>query len=168
MARPDDLQVACDLALFRFDVRPLREVFNDFLKIQLMFHHHQDKENKYGGRFQLELSKKPREASKCWEALLLAILGSQFDVPNDEICGAVGTLDVKFANLDQVVRVRPSKNILTLWTKHADDNELKDKVQANIRALGLPNGFEYKRHRPANVISFEEEDEEEVEKGSFL
>lgn len=52
----------------------------------------------------------------------------------------------------QVVSTRYHKDILSLWTKHADDEELKEKVKAGLKkALGLSPSFdvEYRAHNQA-------------------
>jgi hypothetical protein len=49
----------------------------------------QDEENKNGGKFIVTVPRGKRTTSKYWEELLLAVVGSQFGVPDDEICGVV-------------------------------------------------------------------------------
>eukprot|EP01127_Copromyxa_protea_P014771 TRINITY_DN4166_c0_g1_i2.p1 TRINITY_DN4166_c0_g1~~TRINITY_DN4166_c0_g1_i2.p1 ORF type:complete len:199 (-),score=35.73 TRINITY_DN4166_c0_g1_i2:24-620(-) len=123
VARPEDIPFACDLQLFRSNVRPLWE----------------DEENKYGGKFIVTVPRGKRTTSKYWEELLLAVVGSQFGVPDDEVCGVV-------------ISTRYHKDILALWTKHADDEELKEKVRAGLKkALGLPSNYdvEYRAHNQA-------------------
>lgn len=112
---------------------------------------HQDEENKLGGKFIVTVPRGKRTTSKYWEELLLAIVGSQFGVPDDEICGAVCAFDLQLFNL-QVISTRYHKDILSLWTKHADDEDLKEKVKVGLKkALGLSNSFEveYRAHNQA-------------------
>jgi len=52
----------------------------------------QDEANRYGGKWIVRLRK--GLASRCWENLILAMLGEQFMV-GDEICGAV--VSIRFA-----------------------------------------------------------------------
>lgn len=56
------------------------------------FHSFQDDANKDGGKWIVRLKK--GLASRCWENLILAILGEQFMV-GEEICGAV--VSVRYA-----------------------------------------------------------------------
>lgn len=57
----------------------------------------QDDANKKGGKWIVRLRKSL--ASRCWENLILAMLGEQFMV-GDEICGAVVSIrfHVRYAN----------------------------------------------------------------------
>ena len=64
----------------------------------------QDEANKSGGKWMVRLKK--GVASRCWENLLLAIVGEQFIVGN-EICGAV-------------ISVRPVEDIIALWNRTTD------------------------------------------------
>jgi translation initiation factor 4E len=70
MSRPHDLIGHADIHLFKEGIRPLWE----------------DDANKNGGKWIVRLKK--GLANRCWENLILAILGEQFMV-GEEICGAV-------------------------------------------------------------------------------
>lgn len=70
MSKPHDLVGHADIHLFKDGIRPLWE----------------DDANKNGGKWIVRLKK--GLANRCWENLILAILGEQFMV-GDEICGAV-------------------------------------------------------------------------------
>lgn len=64
-------------------------------------------------------------ASRCWENLILAILGEQFMV-NDEICGAV-------------VSVRFQEDIISVWNRTASDQAATTKIRDTLqRVLNLP------------------------------
>ena len=68
--RPSEMAVHSDFHLFKHGIKPLWE----------------DEANKAGGKWIVRLKK--GLASRCWEDLILAILGEQFMV-GEEICGAV-------------------------------------------------------------------------------
>ena len=70
MTRPHDILGHADIHLFKDGIRPLWE----------------DDANKNGGKWIVRLKK--GLANRCWENLILAILGEQFMV-GEEICGAV-------------------------------------------------------------------------------
>ncbi|KAH3723962.1 hypothetical protein DPMN_049760 [Dreissena polymorpha] len=70
IARPSDLTGNTDYHLFKEGIRPTWE----------------DKENKNGGKWIIRLKK--GLASRCWENLIMAMLGDQF-MAGEEICGAV-------------------------------------------------------------------------------
>ncbi len=70
MTRPHDIIGHADIHLFKDGIRPLWE----------------DDANKNGGKWIVRLKK--GLANRCWENLILAILGEQFMV-GEEICGAV-------------------------------------------------------------------------------
>jgi len=121
LVRPNDLPCACDYHLFRAGVKPMWE----------------DEENKQGGKFIVRIPRGKRTSSRFWEDILLALIGGQFDVPDDEICGVV-------------ISTRYQKDILALWNKHADSVEEKKKIHAAIkRILNLAEHvvLEYKHHR---------------------
>ncbi|PVD18343.1 hypothetical protein C0Q70_20892 [Pomacea canaliculata] len=70
LARPSELTGHSDYHLFKEGIRPMWE----------------DDANKLGGKWIIRLKK--GLASRCWENLVLAMLGEQF-VVGEEICGAV-------------------------------------------------------------------------------
>jgi len=97
----------------------------------------EDEENKQGGKFIVRIPRGKRTSSRFWEDILLALIGGQFDVPDDEICGVV-------------ISTRYQKDILALWNKHADSVEEKKRIHEAIKKiLNLPSHvvLEYKHHR---------------------
>ncbi|CAG2184555.1 EIF4E [Mytilus edulis] len=70
LVRPSDLTGHCDFHLFKEGIRPMWE----------------DSANNKGGKWIVRLKK--GLGSRCWENLILAMLGEQFMV-GEEICGAV-------------------------------------------------------------------------------
>eukprot|EP00124_Ichthyophonus_hoferi_P003379 Ihof_evm5s289 gene=Ihof_evmTU5s289 len=91
LQRPDDLKGISDYHLFREGISPLWE----------------DEANKYGGKWIVRLRK--GLASRLWEALILAVLGNQFEV-GLEVCGAV-------------ISVRYNEDIISLWNRSADNKD---------------------------------------------
>ncbi|ODM96246.1 Eukaryotic translation initiation factor 4E type 2 [Orchesella cincta] len=91
-------------------------------------------ENKLGGQWLVRLNK--GLAARCWENLILAILGEQFDV-GDEICGAG-------------VSMRQKKDCISLWNRNAADKEATEKIRDTLRkVLNLPSHItlEYRYHK---------------------
>jgi translation initiation factor 4E len=106
-----------ELHLFRAGVKPVWE----------------DKANQYGGKLLLRLTK--GLASHYWEALLLAIIGEQFD-QGDEVCGAV-------------ISLRANEDIISIWNRNADNQASISRLRENLKTLlDLPVfvRLEYKRH----------------------
>lgn len=90
-----------------------------------------DEANSKGGKWIVRLRK--GLASRCWENLILAILGEQFMV-NDEICGAV-------------VSVRYAEDIISVWNRTAYDQLTTLRIRDTLkRVLNLPPNtiIEYK------------------------
>jgi translation initiation factor 4E len=81
MTRPHDLMGHADIHLFKDGIRPLWE----------------DDANKNGGKWIVRLKK--GLANRCWENLILAILGEQFMV-GEEICGAVVSVRFQVSSSD--------------------------------------------------------------------
>eukprot|EP01114_Cavostelium_apophysatum_P020038 TRINITY_DN660_c0_g2_i1.p1 TRINITY_DN660_c0_g2~~TRINITY_DN660_c0_g2_i1.p1 ORF type:complete len:293 (-),score=34.24 TRINITY_DN660_c0_g2_i1:2-808(-) len=119
MLRPNDLPVNSDYHLFRDNIKPLWE----------------DEVNKQGGKWTVRLKK--GLASRCWEDLLFAAIGEQFDV-GDEICGVV-------------VSTRFQEDILSVWNRNAENREAKVRIFEKLKAiLNIPNiTMEYKPHDAA-------------------
>ena len=99
--------------------------------------------NSEGGKWRIRLRK--GLGSRYWEELVLAIIGEQFEV-GDEICGAV-------------INVRPAEDVLSVWTKSADNLEATTQIRDQLRRiLHLPANIpmDYKKHqdtpstKPAN------------------
>lgn len=117
MVRPSDLP-GVDLSVFLDGVRPLWE----------------DEANKAGGKFLLRVKK--GLTSRCWENLLMALIGGQFDVPTDEICGV---------NLS----IRYSEDIISIWVKTSSNPTYAHKIKSTIReVLFLPHfiSIDFKSH----------------------
>jgi len=81
----------------------------------------EDEENKNGGKFVVTIPRK-KSSSKYWEDTLLAIVGAQFGVPDDEICGAV-------------ISTRFNKDILSIWTKHASHQEYREIIHQKLKKI---------------------------------
>ncbi|KAB7495719.1 hypothetical protein Anas_09470 [Armadillidium nasatum] len=74
-------------------------------------------------------------ASRCWENLLLAMVGEQFMV-GEEICGAV-------------ISVRFQEDIISVWNRTAQDSYTTTRIRDTLRrVLGVPHNtvMEYKTH----------------------
>ena len=88
----------------------------------------EDESNKEGGKWIVRLRK--GFATRCWENLVLAMLGEQFLV-GSEICGAV--VSVRYHTED----------IVSIWNKNANNqgviNQIRDIMK---RVLNLPNNTE--------------------------
>ncbi|XP_012943231.1 eukaryotic translation initiation factor 4E type 2 [Aplysia californica] len=116
IVRAGDMTGHVDYHLFKEGVRPMWE----------------DEANKHGGKWIIRLKK--GLASRCWENLILAMLGEQFMV-GEEICGAV-------------ISIRFQDDILSLWNRSNDQtitSRIRDTLQ---RVLNLPPNtiMEYKAH----------------------
>jgi len=117
IAKPSDLAVHSDYHLFKHGIKPLWE----------------DDANKAGGKWIVRLKK--GLASRCWEDLILAILGEQFKV-GEEICGAVAS-------------IRFQEDIISVWNKTASDHQTTIRIRDTLkRVLNLPPStiMEYKTH----------------------
>ena len=93
----------------------------------------QDDANKRGGKVVLRMPK--GLADRCWEAVMLGMIGEQFNVGGD-LCGVV-------------LSVRGNEDIISVWHRTADDQRIVAKIQQALRALlSLPENvsIEYKRH----------------------
>ncbi|GIY82148.1 eukaryotic translation initiation factor 4E type 2 [Caerostris darwini] len=117
LIRPSEMSIHSDFHLFKLGIKPMWE----------------DEANKDGGKWIVRLKK--GLASRCWEDLLLAILGEQFMV-GDEICGAV-------------VSIRFQEDIISVWNKTANDQNTTIRIRDTLkRVLNLPpnTALEYKTH----------------------
>jgi len=118
LVRPSDLNSPSDFFLFKDGIKPMWE----------------HKENREGGQWLVRLNK--GLAARCWENLILAILGEQFDV-GDEICGAG-------------VAMRQKKDCISLWNRNAADKEATEKIRDTLRkVLNLPSHItlDYRYHK---------------------
>ena len=136
LVKPGDLASHSDFHLFKMGIKPMWE----------------DEANKFGGkwivrlrkgnhnqlRFIYETTLDPNNAglaSRCWENLVLAMLGEQFMV-GEEVCGAV-------------VSVRFQEDILSIWNRTALDPAVTARIRDTFkRVLNLPPAtlIEYKAH----------------------
>ncbi|GAB1605528.1 eukaryotic translation initiation factor 4E type 2-like isoform X1 [Argonauta hians] len=117
LLRPTDLPGHSDYHIFKDGIRPMWE----------------DSANKDGGKWIIRLKK--GLAARCWENLILAMLGEQFMV-GEEICGAV-------------LSVRYQEDILSLWNRTANDAITTSRIRDTLkRVLNLPPNtiIEYKMH----------------------
>lgn len=85
--KPETIDYDIDIHFFRQNLKPMWEV-SPLICVLSIPSHEQDPENKVGGRFLIRIPPR-RSGSVYWENLLLALVGAQFDVPEDEICGVV-------------------------------------------------------------------------------
>lgn len=116
--QPNELTGRCDIHLFKFGIRPMWE----------------DDANKAGGKWQVRLKK--GVATRCWENLILAMVGEQFAC-GDEICGAV--VSVRYHTED----------IVGVWNKTATNLAIITQIRDIMkRVLNLPTSsiMEYKEH----------------------
>lgn len=117
LVRPTELSGHSDYHIFKDGIRPMWE----------------DSANKDGGKWIIRLKK--GLAARCWENLILAMLGEQFMV-GEEICGAV-------------LSVRYQEDILSLWNRTANDTVTTSRIRDTLkRVLNLPPNtiIEYKMH----------------------
>nr|CAD7394548.1 unnamed protein product [Timema cristinae] len=97
LARPCDLQSHSDFHLFKDGIKPMWELANALVVLSSTAEDGEikDEANSLGGKWIVRLRK--GLASRCWENLVLAMLGEQFMV-GEEICGAVVSIRFQFAN----------------------------------------------------------------------
>jgi len=119
LVRPNTLPTTTDYHFFREGIKPTWE----------------DKLNSCGGKWIVRLRK--GLASRYWEEVILALIGSQFTgIPDGEVCGAV-------------VSIRYSEDIVSVWNKTANDRDVVERLRDAIkRILHLPTfvHMEYKPH----------------------
>nr|CAG4636445.1 EOG090X0BMA [Eubosmina coregoni]SVE70007.1 EOG090X0BMA [Eubosmina coregoni] len=117
LVRPCELTGHSDFHLFKDGIKPMWE----------------DEANRCGGKWIVRLRK--GLASRCWENLILAMLGEQFMV-GEEICGAV-------------VSIRFAEDIISVWNRAASDQATTNRIRDTLRrVLNLPPNtiLEYKNH----------------------
>ncbi|XP_042215628.1 eukaryotic translation initiation factor 4E type 2-like isoform X4 [Homarus americanus] len=117
LVRPAHLTSHSDIHIFKDGIKPMWE----------------DSANKNGGKWIVRLRK--GLASRCWENMILAMLGEQFLV-GDEICGAV-------------ISVRFQEDIISVWNRTAQDSLTTGRIRDTLkRVLNLPPNtvMEYKTH----------------------
>nr|XP_004226229.1 eukaryotic translation initiation factor 4E type 2 [Ciona intestinalis] len=117
MIRANDLTGHSDVHVFKGGIKPLWE----------------DKANRLGGKWIVRLRK--GLVARCWENLILAMLGEQFMV-GDEVCGAV-------------VSIRFQEDIISIWNRSANESQVTSRIRDTLcRVLNLPPNtvMEYKTH----------------------
>lgn len=117
LAKPHELPSHCDVHFFKLGIKPMWE----------------DEANRDGGKWMVRLKK--GIASRCWENLILAIIGEQFIVGN-ELCGAV-------------ISIRGNEDIISLWNRTATDSTITIGIRDTMtRVMSLPKNtvIEYKAH----------------------
>ncbi|XP_064117224.1 eukaryotic translation initiation factor 4E type 2-like isoform X1 [Macrobrachium nipponense] len=117
LLRPSDLTSHSDIHIFKDGIKPMWE----------------DTANRNGGKWIVRLRK--GLASRCWENMILAMVGEQFMV-GDEICGAV-------------ISVRFQEDIISIWNRTAQDSAITGRIRDILkRVLNLPPNtiMEYKTH----------------------
>jgi len=122
LIRPSDLSGHSDFHLFKDGIKPMWE----------------DSANKDGGKWIVRLRK--GLASRCWENLILAMLGEQFMV-GEEICGAV-------------ISIRFQEDIISVWNKSASHHATTSRIRDTLkRVLNLPANtiMEYKTHQNSKL-----------------
>jgi len=116
--RPSEVPCAMDYHLFKIGIKPMWE----------------HEANVNGGKWIVHLRKS--YTSRCWENLVMAMLGEQFMV-GQEICGAV-------------VSVRYADDVISLWNRTAADTNTTSRIRDTLRrVLNLPatTVIEYKAHK---------------------
>lgn len=116
LIRPNDLSGLIEFHLFKEGIRPLWE----------------DESNRNGGKWVLRLKKSI--SGRCWENLVLAILGEQFYL-SEEINGAV-------------ISTRAAEDFISIWNRSNNQriiNHIRDSLK---RILNLPSNtvLTYKPH----------------------
>merc|ERR1740139_429757 len=105
LTRPNELPTTTDYHFFREGIKPTWE----------------DPHNSRGGKWIVRLRK--GLASRYWEEVVLALIGSQFTgIPDGEVCGAV-------------VSIRYSEDIVSVWNKTANDREITDRLRDGIKRV---------------------------------
>ena len=114
LSRPNTLHSGAELHVFKEGIKPMWE----------------DDANKQGGRWIVHLRKEL--ANRCWENLLMAMLGEQFMV-GEEICGAM-------------VSIRYNEDIISLWNRTTEEGVTNRIRNTFRRVLNLP---------PATIIQYQ-------------
>jgi translation initiation factor 4E len=124
LRRPNVLPVNSDVHLFRDGVKPVWE----------------DSVNAKGGKWIIRLKK--GLINRLWEHLCLAVITGELGVLGEEefeVCGVV-------------VSIRYQEDILSIWSRTANDENIKKALKETIKkALQLPPSLtmEYKAHDAA-------------------
>eukprot|EP00474_Spongospora_subterranea_P009970 CRZ10428.1 hypothetical protein [Spongospora subterranea] len=117
MLRPSSISFNCDFQMFKQSIRPIWE----------------DEHNQNGGKWEVHLKK--GVSSRCFEDVILAVLGDQFRV-GDEICGVV-------------VSVKTHEDLLSVWNRSANDKDVITSIRDTLKQiLNIPTNqaFQYHPH----------------------
>lgn len=121
--RPESIPDQTDIFVFKDGIKPIWE----------------DQANSRGGQLIFRVPK--ALSGRCWELILLAMIGEQFDTGN-ELCGAV-------------LSVRVGADKIAIWNRNSENTDAKNKIEATIKKLlNLPPSInmEYKKHNPAKSM----------------
>eukprot|EP01128_Nolandella_sp_AFSM9_P003486 TRINITY_DN149_c3_g1_i1.p1 TRINITY_DN149_c3_g1~~TRINITY_DN149_c3_g1_i1.p1 ORF type:complete len:216 (+),score=56.77 TRINITY_DN149_c3_g1_i1:1-648(+) len=120
IVKAENIDYDVDLFFFRKGLKPMWE----------------EPDNNRGGKFTVYFSRTNgrKRGARSWEEMLLALVGAQIDVPEDEICGLV-------------YRISGNQDELHIWTKHANDLALRRTVEAGVRGvLKISQEISYRKH----------------------
>uniref|UniRef100_A0A5S6Q4N4 eIF-4F 25 kDa subunit n=1 Tax=Trichuris muris TaxID=70415 RepID=A0A5S6Q4N4_TRIMR len=117
------LQVGSDYYFFKENIRPEWE----------------DEMNCNGGRWIVTVDRNSHRVDTIWLELLVAMLGEQFGIYSDQICGAT-------------VNIRHRGFKVCLWTKDALNQESNIRIgQIMKEKLGIQESISYESHADAGV-----------------
>ncbi|KAL1131773.1 hypothetical protein AAG570_011386 [Ranatra chinensis] len=124
-----ELKPGCDYSLFKKGVKPMWE----------------DKANKEGGRWLINLDRKQREndLDNIWLEILLCMIGEAFEEHSDEVCGAT-------------VNIRPKCDKIGLWTADADKSKGEDFFRRKLKerlSISPKQTIQYQIHKDTQVKS---------------
>lgn len=117
---------ACDYSLFKEGIKPMWE----------------DRSNKAGGRWVLNLSKQMRcELDTWWLELLMCLIGEAFDEASDEVNGAVAN-------------VRTKGDKIAVWTANCNSRDANHKIGRVMKdRLALPPRVQISYQSHADIES---------------
>jgi len=105
------LPSGCDYSMFKEGIEPMWE----------------DKQNRQGGRWLVNLDRRQREVLDCyWQETLLCLIGEAFDEQSDDVCGAV-------------VNIRGKGDKLAMWTTDSTRIDANRKIGKKFKErLNIP------------------------------
>lgn len=114
---PSQIASGCDYMVFKEGIEPMWE----------------DKRNKQGGRWLLNLEKRDRRdfLDQCWLETIMCLVGESFDDASDEVCGAV-------------VQIRNKGDKVAIWTGNQSQGD-------EIRHIGRTYKDKLSVHRRVNL-----------------
>ncbi|KAJ1975389.1 eukaryotic translation initiation factor 4E [Dimargaris xerosporica] len=119
IARPTEIPTGANYHLFKEGVKPMWE----------------DPANGRGGKWVIQLPRKPSDANQQWLNTLLALIGETFE-HEEAICGAVFSC-------------RRSHFRISLWTRISDDRPVLESIGRQLRSfLSIPSNVkvEFSEH----------------------